>query len=99
MVDKINDFTGSKALTTVSNANNDQKAEKSSTAQSTQTTSENSVQLSKSAQQLDSIKQIIDRTPDIDQKRVDEVKQALASGELKIDANALAKKMLEIESV
>lgn len=99
MVDNINDVTGSKALTTVSNSNNEQKAEKSSTAQSTQTASEDSVQLSQSAQQLDSIKQIIDQTPEIDQKRVDEVKQALASGELEIDANALAKKMLEIESI
>lgn len=99
MIDKIIDIASSKVLNNVSESKNGNKAADTKESVSKATSSEDSVELSSTAKQLDSLKKAIDNTPEVDQDRVNAVKQALEAGELKIDSNALAKKMLEFESL
>lgn len=81
--------TGSKA----------QEAPAKSTAdQSSSDSSKDTVQLSDSQQLFDTMANKIADLPDVNTDRVNELKAAIQRGEYKIDADALADKLLELES-
>lgn len=53
------------------------------------------VQLSDRAQDMKKIKDRIDSTPDVDEAKVNKYKSMLAKGEYKVDAKAVADKMVD----
>ena len=53
------------------------------------------VQLSPRAQDLKNIKEIANRTPDVDTAKVEKFKKLIADGKYKVDAKAVAEKMVE----
>ena len=56
-----------------------------------------SVSLTPQAQQLKDLQKKSADAPAVDQKKIDELKKAIASGEYKIDADKLMKNMLSYE--
>lgn len=56
---------------------------------------ESEVQLSDQAKKLDSLKSSIMNTPDIDQAKVEKIRNALANDEYQVNAENLAEKMLK----
>jgi len=99
MVNQINDVPGSKLINVQENSNSGKGVKSEQPVSTASSPPQDSVKLSPTAQQLDTLKELISTAPDVDQAKVDAVKAALDAGELNIDANALAKKMLELESM
>ena len=99
MVNQIHDVPGSKLINVKENSNSGKGVHPEQPETATSSSSQDSVKLSPTAQQLDTLKELISAAPDVDQAKVDAIKAALDAGELNIDANALAKKMLELESM
>lgn len=56
-----------------------------------------SVSLTPQAQQLKDLQKKSGDAPAVDQKKIDELKKAIASGEYKVDADKLMKNMLSYE--
>ncbi|WP_133012685.1 flagellar biosynthesis anti-sigma factor FlgM [Marinomonas flavescens] len=63
------------------------------------TMAEDTVKLSGAAQTLQNHESKINGLSDIDQKKVDQIKQAIASGNYKIDSQKLANNMASIDSL
>lgn len=99
MVNQIHDVPGSKLINVKESSNSSKGVQPEQPEATTSSSSQDSVKLSPTAQQLDTLKELISAAPDVDQAKVDAIKAALDAGELNIDANALAKKMLELESM
>ena len=55
------------------------------------------VKLTDSAVQLAALEQALAQVPDVDMKRVGEVRAKIQSGEYKIDAQRIAAKLMELE--
>jgi negative regulator of flagellin synthesis FlgM len=55
------------------------------------------VKLTDSAMQLAALEKALAQVPDVDLKRVEEVRTAIQSGEYKIDAQRIAAKLLQLE--
>jgi len=66
---------------------------------SKETLAEDTVQLSGTAQILKSQEEKISNLPDIDMDKVEEIKQALAAGEYKVDTQKLASNMQSIDAL
>lgn len=56
-----------------------------------------SLSLTAGAQQMQQIEQAIAETPDVDQQRVDEIRQSLADGSYRVDSQAVASKLARME--
>ncbi len=72
---------------------------KSSSVSSKDTLAEDTVQLSGAAQVLKNQEEKISNLPDVDMDKVEEIKQALAAGEYKIDTQKLASNMQSIDAL
>jgi negative regulator of flagellin synthesis FlgM len=55
------------------------------------------VKLTESAVQLAALEKALAQVPDVDLKRVEEVRAAIQSGEYKIDAQQIATKLMQLE--
>lgn len=66
---------------------------------SKETLAEDTVQLSGTAQVLKSQEEKISNLPDVDMNKVEEIKQALAAGEYKVDTQKLASNMQSIDAL
>jgi negative regulator of flagellin synthesis FlgM len=55
------------------------------------------VRLTDSAVQLAALEKALAQVPDVDLKRVEEVRTAIQSGEYKIDAQQIAAKLMQLE--
>lgn len=62
-----------------------------------QPSTSDTVVLSKDSQSLQSIQKQLKDQPEIDDKRVREIKEALSQGKLRIDASRIAARMVDIE--
>jgi len=58
-----------------------------------------SVQLTQSGKQLSELANRLDKIPSVDSERVDAIKKAIASGEYEIDAERIASKLTNFESL
>jgi negative regulator of flagellin synthesis FlgM len=56
-----------------------------------------SLQLSNEAQDIRKLEQNLAKLPEVNQERVDEIKQAIANGEYEIDSRNVAEKLLGLE--
>lgn len=75
---------------------NNSKTSESTTANSTQSDSKAAkVELSPRVQDIKRIKEIANKTPDVDAEKVAKFKQMIAEGKYKIDAKAIADKMVD----
>lgn len=75
----------------------DNNKETTSSAQSTATQKDLSLQLTKEAKLLQEINNQLSSQPEVDQKRVAEIKQAIQEGTYKIDNQKLAENLLHLE--
>ncbi|TDO98207.1 flagellar biosynthesis anti-sigma factor FlgM [Marinomonas balearica] len=64
-----------------------------------ETLSEDTVQLSGTAQSLQSSQASLENTPEVDLDKVEQIKQALAAGEYKIDTEKLASNLVAMDSL
>ena len=55
------------------------------------------VKLTDSAKQLRQLEEILANQPAVDTKRVEEIKEAIASGEYEINAERIAEKLLQLD--
>lgn len=55
------------------------------------------VNLSDQSKELKKLEQSLSEMPEIDDAKVDQIRKSLADGSYKIDANALAQKMLDMD--
>ena len=58
-----------------------------------------SVNLTQSGKQISELAKKIDDIPSVDSARVDAIKNAIANGDYKIDADSIAKKLTTLESL
>ena len=58
-----------------------------------------SVKISQQARQLNDVQQAIAHTPDIDAKKIEEIRQSLENGQYEINSGNIAEKMLEMNSL
>ncbi|MFT2110690.1 flagellar biosynthesis anti-sigma factor FlgM [Marinomonas sp. 2405UD68-3] len=72
---------------------------KSKVPSNKETLAEDTVKLSGTAQVLKNQEEKISNLPDIDMDKVEEIKQALAAGEYKIDTQKLASNMQSIDAL
>jgi negative regulator of flagellin synthesis FlgM len=63
----------------------------------TQSARPDSVNLSDQARDLKKLEAQLDRYPEVDDARVEQIRSALADGSYKVDADKLAQKMLETD--
>jgi len=73
--------------------------EKQSTVQHGGTLAEDTVKLSGTAQTLQSQQSKMDNLPDVDMDKVEQIKNAIAAGEYKIDTQKLANNMASMDSL
>ena len=73
--------------------------EKQSAVQSGGTLAEDTVKLSGTAQTLHSQQSKINNLPDVDLDKVEQIKNAIAAGEYKIDTQKLASNMASMDSL
>lgn len=73
--------------------------EKQNTVQSGGTLAEDTVKLSGTAQTLQSQQSKINNLPDVDMDKVEQIKNAIAAGEYKIDTQKLASNMASMDSL
>lgn len=74
-------------------------AEKQDTVQSGGTLAEDTVKLSGAAQTLQSQQAKISDLPDVDMDKVEQIKNAIAAGEYKIDTQKLASNMASMDAL
>lgn len=75
------------------------KSSEGTSVNSKDTLAEDTVQLSGAAQVLKDQEAKIARLPDVNMDRVEQIKQAIAAGEYKIDTQKLAGNMLAIDAL
>lgn len=51
------------------------------------------------SERLQSVRDAIDQTPDVDQGRVDEIKERIANGEYPLNAESIADRFMELENL
>jgi negative regulator of flagellin synthesis FlgM len=94
MVNQINNLNNGKIIN--NGANNDNQAvQKDDEAKKAQASSDDSISLSETAKKLDGLKTLVEESPEIDEKRVEEIKNQLKQGKLEISSEAISKKILE----
>ena len=59
---------------------------------------EGSVKISQQARQLNDIQQALLDTPEVDQAKVDAIRQSIENGEYEINSSKIAEKMIELDS-
>ncbi|ADZ90307.1 flagellar biosynthesis anti-sigma factor FlgM [Marinomonas mediterranea] len=74
-------------------------ASSGSSVNAKETLSEDTVQLSGTAQSLQSSQASLGETPEVDMDKVEQIKQALAAGEYKIDTEKLASNLVAMDSL
>ena len=74
-------------------------SERQSAVQSGGTLAEDTVKLSGTAQTLHSQQSKINNLPDVDMDKVEQIKNAIAAGEYKIDTQKLASNMSSMDSI
>lgn len=74
-------------------------ADKTNVKQNSNTMAEDTVQLSGAAQILQNQQAKMNSLPDIDMDKVEQIKNAIASGEYKIDTQKLASNMASMDSL
>lgn len=98
MIENIKNLATNQNLKTSDNSNNKNIANSTSNSSDTNTAAVTSgsdgVQLSAEAQKLESIKKNIMSAPDIDQAKVDQIKESIANGDYKVNFSNLADKMI-----
>lgn len=57
------------------------------------------IEISELSKKIQELRQEIDRTPEIDQNKVNQIKQALQDGTYHIDVESTAKKIVEMEFI
>ena len=73
------------------------KAQRPETDKPQQENPVDTVQLTDSAKQLRQLEEILANQPVTDTKRVEEIKQAIASGEYEVNAEQIAEKLLQLD--
>jgi negative regulator of flagellin synthesis FlgM len=100
MAIEINNITPTKAQRSTDdtklNQSSDQPAAQQETGKSSAT---DTVSLSDNAVQLGKIEHSVATTPVIDTQRVEQLKQAIANGSYEIDAEKVADKLMQFESI
>ena len=74
------------------------KASKTSSADAASSLGESSsskVKLSERAQDMKKIREVVDKSPDVDEAKVAKFKSMLANGQYKVDASKVADKMVD----
>ncbi|MGO2353281.1 MAG: flagellar biosynthesis anti-sigma factor FlgM [Marinomonas foliarum] len=99
-------FTGLSNQNTINKSERSQKDDvagnataKNNPVQSGGTLAEDTVKLSGTAQTLQSQQSKINSLPDVDMDKVEQIKNAIASGEYKIDTQKLANNMASMDSL
>ena len=99
-------FTGLSNQSTINKSERSQKDDatgsataKQSGVQSGGTLAEDTVKLSGTAQTLQSQQSKINNLPDVDMDKVEQIKNAIAAGEYKIDTQKLANNMASMDSL
>ncbi len=98
MIENIKNLGTNPRLKTNDSGNKDVANSKSSSSDKSAagvTTGNGGVQLSAEAKQLESIKKSILSAPDIDQAKVEQIRNSIASGDYKINFSNLADKMID----
>jgi negative regulator of flagellin synthesis FlgM len=75
------------------------KAESAKPNTNASETADDSVNLTNFGRQVSALESKIDKVSEVDHKRVEAIKQAIASGQYEINPERIAKKMLQLESL
>lgn len=79
--------------------NDDQKQNSVDQPEKSNTLADDTVNLSSAAQTLQQQKSKIDSLPDMDMEKVEQIKQAIAAGNYKVDTDKLANNMVAMDSI
>ena len=74
-------------------------ANKTGESQTNNAPATDSVKLTENAKQIAALEKRIDDIPEVDQERVEALKKAINSGEYQVDAESIAKKLTQLESL
>ena len=97
MTNDINGLNGAKSYQT--SLRNDKSNTDNSTDNpaSSSGSAEGSVKISQQARQLNDIQQTLLDTPEVDQNKVEAIRQSIESGQYEIDSHAIADKIIELD--
>jgi len=90
--------TGTHNRVGTSSANKSQQSSSQATGAAAQTVKGDSVSITSQAQQLQSAQAKLNDIPEVDIKKVEEIKAAIAEGRYKIDAEKLASNIEQFEN-
>ena len=80
-------------------SNDDQKINTTESPERSNTLADDTVNLSSAAQTLQQQKSKIDSLPDMDMAKVEQIKQAIAAGNYRVDTDKLASNMVAMDSI
>ena len=72
-------------------------SESTSSSKASATNTEDTVNVSRSSVLLSELEQVVSSLPVVDSARVDELKQAIASGTYEVDSSSVAERMMRLE--
>lgn len=101
MAVNLNGLTNQPSINKNERLQRNEAADKSTSGESVEksTLADDTVQLSGAAQVLKEQEAKISQMPDIDMDKVEQIKQAIAAGEYKIDTEKLASNMMQMDAL
>lgn len=97
MSNPINPLSRSSAGTVSSNTEKAKVSVKEESSNTGSVSSEDTVSLSQGSQQVSSLQQQLKSSPQIDQAKVDSIKQEIANGNYPLDAAKIAENLINLE--
>ena len=93
-VSRVNRASTSKSVATSSTASSSDTGQ--SKAAAPQKLSDDQLQISSEVEQLDHLLQSLEQVDEVDQKRIESIRQAIKSGDLTVNFQQLAQKIMEL---
>ncbi len=97
MSNPINPVSRSSAGTVSNNTEKAKTSVKESNADTTRVNTGDTVSLSQGSQQVSSLQQQLKSSPQVDQAKVDSIKQEIANGNYPLDAEKIAENLINLE--
>lgn len=97
MTNDINRLNGAKSFQQSVNTEHSKSDKAVESAGNSSSSGADSVKISQQARQINDLQQAIAQAPDIDTKKVEEIRQSLENGQYEMNSSKIAQKILEMD--